>query len=119
MVKWYHACRVTRYRANVLTCDHAITLADESARLRFTVVKWCRGAMVVWYRGVVVVRCLGIVVAWYRDNVVSNYHGSNAPEYIHARASCKLSELRAASWSRNQKFNIILTKRAGKIFCHN
>lgn len=68
MVRWYHVCRVTRYRANVLTCDHAITLADESARLRFTVVKWCRSAM----------------VAWYRDSVVSNCHSSSAPETIRA-----------------------------------
>lgn len=93
MVKWYHVCKVTRYCANVLTHNHAITLADESARLRFTTVKW--------YRGVVVVRCFGVVVAWHCDNVASNYHGSNVPEYIRARASCKLGELRAASWSRN------------------
>lgn len=119
MVKRYRAYKVMCYYANVLTHNHAITLADESARLRFTVVKWCRGTMVVWYCDVMLVRCLGIVVAWYRGVVASNYHGSNVPEYICARASCKLGELRAASWSCNQKFNIILTKRAEKIFCHN
>lgn len=68
MVKWYHVCRVTRYRAKALTHDYAITLADESARLHFTVVKWCRGAMVAWYRGI----------------MASNHHSSSAPETIRA-----------------------------------
>lgn len=90
MVKWYHIYEVTHNYVNGLKCNHAITLADESARLRFTLVKWCRGVVVMWYRGVVVVRCLGIVIVWHRGVVASNYHGSNAPEYIRAWASCEL-----------------------------
>lgn len=97
MVKWYRVYEVTCNYVNGLKCNHAITLAGESARLRFTSVKWCRGAMVVWYRGVVVVRCLGIVVAWHRGAVASNYHSSNAPEYIHARSELESCELRAAT----------------------
>lgn len=46
MVKWYRAYKVMCYYANVLTHNHAITLADESAPSRFTTVKWCRGVMV-------------------------------------------------------------------------
>lgn len=58
MVKWYRVCKVTRYCAKVLARNYAITLADESARLRFTAVKWCCGAMATWRRGV--------LVAWQR-----------------------------------------------------
>lgn len=68
MVKWYRVYKVTCNYVSVLKCNHAITLADENARLRFTVVKWCRSAM----------------VAWYRDSVVSNCHSSSAPETIRA-----------------------------------
>lgn len=68
MVKWYRVYEVTCNYVSVLKCNHAITLADKSARLRFTAVKWCRSAMVVWYR----------------DSVVSNCHSSSAPETIRA-----------------------------------
>lgn len=121
MVKWYHVCRVTRYCANALTRDHVTTLADESASAlyRGEVVSWCYGNVVSW--------CHSSVVSWRRGSVATNYHSSSAPETMRACwASWKLvfargraGKLRAASWSRNQKFNIILTKRAGKIFCHN
>ena len=104
MVKWYRIYRVTR--------NHVITLTDESA---FTL-----------YRGEVATWCRGRAVSWRRGSVASNYHGSSAPETIRAWGELEASmlaaragKLRAASWSRNQKFNIILTKRAGKIFCHN
>lgn len=57
MVKWYHVCKVTRYCANVLAHDYAITLADESASAlyRGEVVSWCYGTAASWRRGVVVV----------------------------------------------------------------
>lgn len=50
MIKWYHVCRVTRYRANVLTRDHVITLPDESASAlyRDEVVLWRRDSMAPW-----------------------------------------------------------------------
>lgn len=75
MVKWYHVYKMMRYCANVLTHDYAINLADESARLRFTAVKWRRGAMATWYHG----------------NVATNCHSSSAPETIRACG-------RAGSW---------------------
>lgn len=101
MVKRCRVYKMMCYYANVLTHNHAITLADESAPSRFTAVKWYRGAIVMWYRGAMVMRCLGTMVAWHRDVVASNYHGSNVPEYIHARASCKLGELRAGAATKN------------------
>ena len=50
MIKWYHVCKVMRCRANVLTHDYAITLADESASAlyRGEVVLWRRGSMAPW-----------------------------------------------------------------------
>lgn len=100
MVKWYHIYKVTCNYVSVLKCNHAITLADESARLRFTAVKWYRGVMVMWYRGVVVVRCFGIVVAWHRGVVASNYRSSNAPECMRA-GELESCELRAGAATKN------------------
>lgn len=98
MVKWYHVCRVTRYRASVLTHGHVITLADESARPHFTVVKWCRGAMVVWYRGIVAAWCPTTIVA-ARQRLCARAGELEAS--IRARSELESCELRAGAATKN------------------
>lgn len=53
MIKWYRTYKVTRYCANVLTRNHAITSPDESASALYCgeVVSWRYGVVVVWQRG--------------------------------------------------------------------
>lgn len=83
MIKWYHTYEITHNYISVLKCNHAITLADESARLCFTAVKWYRGVMVMWYSDTVVPCHLTTIVAMYQN--------------ICAWASCKLGRAGAAA----------------------